>query len=453
MSLRSEIDARARAAAACVALVTLSASVREASAQEAGSLIAIGDASALERDGGERSSEDAAVSGDGEHAAGAATTSGTRGTSRTVGQESTREGEGACEEDPIPDGHLVRVETRVEPARPKVGDRVLITYRLIAPASDRVEFEPDPAAFAQPQNELEYARTQPDRDRRARSGPGGTVVGEVTVAVQPFKTGEVVIPRQLARLNAAGDVVRVCTPAVRFRVGDPFGNAPHPTPRDLTPPEEVTAETLRWRYVMLGVNAAFALIVSTIAVNSYLRSRPKPEPPPPPPVPPWILAIEALEVLSKSDLLSRGQTKEYYDQLSDIVRRYIGALRGFDALEMTTFEVLAKLKRVPIAGVTTAEVAHLLTECDLVKFARHVPSHQESEKILEVAFAIVRRSSPAGQRAREEAEARAKSEDRMAGKLDAKSAVAQERPREGASEGEGDGREGGRVVQHEEERG
>ncbi len=348
-----------------------------------------------------------------------------------------REGDGTCEEDPVPSGHEVRVETRVEPARPKVGDRVLITYRLFARSSDRVEFEPDPAAFAQPGDELEYARQQPDRDRRAHAGPSGTVYGEVSVAVQPFKTGEVVIPRQLARLNAAGDVVRVCTPSVRFRVGDPFGNTPHPTPRDLTPPEEVTAETLRWRYVMFGVDAAFVLIVATVALNTWARSRPKPEAPPPPPIPPWIVATEALEVLSRGDLLSRGLTKDYYDKLSDIVRRYVGALRNFDALEMTTVEVLAKLKRVPIAGVTTAEVAHLLTECDLVKFARHVPSHEESEQILDVAFTIVKRSSPAGLKS---AAALAAAQEALESKGDAKS-----EPKAESKEP--------KVVEHEEKRG
>ena len=42
--------------------------------------------------------------------------------------------------------------------------------------------------------------------------------------------------------------MRVCTPEVRFRVRDPFGNEPHPTPRDVTPPEAVTEDALRWRY-------------------------------------------------------------------------------------------------------------------------------------------------------------------------------------------------------------
>ncbi len=304
--------------------------------------------------------------------------------------------EGSCEEDRVPSGHVVRVETQVEPARPKIGDRVIITYRLIANSSDRLEFEPDPAVFAQPSNELEFARTQPDRDRRAHAGANGTVYGEVAVAVQSFKLGEIVIPRQLARLNAGGEIVRVCTPAVRFRVRDPFGNDPHPQPKELTPPEEVNADSLRWRYVMLGLNGAFLLILATLGMNAYVRSRPKIVPPPPPPVPGWILALEGLDVLSRSSLLSRGLTKDYYAQLSEIVRKYIGNLRGFDALEMTTDEVLWKLRRVPVAGVATTEIEHLLRECDLVKFARYVPSHEESDQILEQGYVIVRRSSPAG---------------------------------------------------------
>ncbi|MFO0559979.1 MAG: hypothetical protein U0269_18340 [Polyangiales bacterium] len=409
-----------RAAVSCVALAT-GVFASSASAQDAGSLA--DDASSQAAEASDASANGLVISPQSADAASGAP---------------ARADEGACEEDPVPSGHEVRIETRVSPARPKVGDRVLITYRLIARSSDRVEFEPDPAAFAQPGNEVEYARAQPDRDRQAHAGPNGTVYGEVSVAVQPFKTGEVVFARQLARLNAAGDVVRVCTPAVRFRVGDPFGNTAHPTPRDLTQPEEVTTDSLRWRYVMFGVDAAFALIVATVALNSWVRSRPKPEAPPPPPIPPWISATEALEVLSRSDLLSRGLTKDYYDQLSDIVRRYIGALRNFDALEMTTVEVLAKLKRVPIAGVTTAEVAHLLTECDLVKFARHVPSHEESEQILDVAFTIVKRSSPAGLKS---AASEAKSDE---GKSDGRDKPAKS---EGAEKPEST------VVEHEEKRG
>lgn len=303
---------------------------------------------------------------------------------------------GSCQSDPIPAGHEVRIETRVGPAQPVVGDRVIVTYRLLHRPSDRLEFEPDPVAFAQPEIELEYARQQPERDSRQHAGPGGLVYGEVAVAVQPFKTGEVVIPSQLARLNAAGDVIRVCTPEVRFRVREPFGNTAHPTPRDVTPPERVTRDALWLRMVALALDGVFVVVVSTLLVGMYLSRRPKPAAPPPPPRPPWVVALEDLDALGRSDLLSRGFTKDYYDAISDIVRRYVGATLGFDALEMTTDEVLSHVRRKPLPGVATAEIEHLLGECDLVKFARHVPSHEASESILQQAYAIVRRSSPAG---------------------------------------------------------
>jgi hypothetical protein len=303
---------------------------------------------------------------------------------------------GACQGDPIPAGHEVRIETLVRPAQPAVGERVLITYRLHHRPADRMEFDPDPVAFAQPGAELEYARQQPDRDRRQHAGTGGMVYGEVSVAVQPFKTGDVAIPAQLARLNAAGDVVRVCTPEVRFRVRDPFGNDPHPLPRDVTPPEVVTHDALSLRWVALALDGIFLVVLGTLAVSAYLARRPRPVAPPPPPRPAWIVAIEALDALGRSDLLARGLTKDYYDAISDIIRRYVGATLGFDALEMTTHEVITRVKRKGLPGVASAEVEHLLGECDLVKFARFVPSHEASEKILADAYAIVRRSSAAG---------------------------------------------------------
>lgn len=300
-----------------------------------------------------------------------------------------------CEADTVPAEHSVTVETRVLPSPPTLGDRVQITYRFVHARNDAVEFEPDPVAFAQPGRELEYARRQPERDRSSRPADGGRLAGEVTVAVQPFQTGEVVIAPQLARLRASGDVYRVCTPEVRFRVRDPFGNEPHPAPRDLTAPVPVTEDGYRLRFTALALDLLFVVVTLTLLVNAWLRSRPKPVPPPPPPEPAWITALRALDALGRSDLLSRGATKDYYDAVSDIVRRYVGALCGFDAIESTTDEVLAHLKRIPLPGVANAELAHLLGECDLVKFARYVPTHEESESVLGQAYSVIRRSSPA----------------------------------------------------------
>ena len=76
------------------------------------------------------------------------------------------------------------------------------------------------------------------------------------------------------------------------------------------------------------------------------------------------------------------------------MRRYLGGVRGFDAIEMTSDEILAYLRKYPLAGVTFVEVERLLRECDLVKFARYVPAHEESDEILALAVSLVERGRP-----------------------------------------------------------
>jgi hypothetical protein len=301
---------------------------------------------------------------------------------------------GACVSDPLPPDRAPTITATVEPAQPQVGDRVRITYRFRYRPSDRVEFDPDVVVYQQSAQELEYAREQPERDR-ARRADGDRVVSEVVVAVQPFRVADVVLAAQPARVNTGDEIARVCVPEVRFRVRSVFGNTPHPRPKDLTLPEDVRRDALRLRWIALGLDGVFLVVVTTLGLTAWWRRRPRIEPPPPPPRHPWLVAMEALEHIARGDLLSRGLTKDYYDAISDVIRRYIGGSKGFDAIEMTSGELRERLRSDPLPGVTNVEVERLLEECDLVKFARYVPSHEECEEVLKLALSIVQRGRPA----------------------------------------------------------
>ena len=74
-------------------------------------------------------------------------------------------------------------------------------------------------------------------------------------------------------------------------------------------------------------------------------TQPKPEPPPPPPRPPWDVALEELDEVRHAGLLEVERYGEYFDRMSDALRRYLGARFGFDGLESTTDEILAALKK------------------------------------------------------------------------------------------------------------
>jgi hypothetical protein len=301
---------------------------------------------------------------------------------------------GECVADPLPSDHAPAVEVTVNPPNPQVGDRVRVSWIFRYRTHDRVEFEPDAVALQQPAIELEYAREQPERDRSVHGERDGRLRSEVVVALQPFRAGDVVIRPMNARVNTGDEIARFCTPEVRFRVRSVFGNASHPQPRDITRPEDVRRDALTARWVTLGLDALFVAVVSALSVAAWLRRRPKVVPPPPPPRHPYFIAREALEVLSRGDLLARGLTKDYYDAISDVVRRYLGGVRAFDAIEMTTDEILAHLRKSPLPGVTFVEAENLLRECDLVKFARYVPAPEDSDEILAAAVSLVERGRP-----------------------------------------------------------
>jgi hypothetical protein len=93
--------------------------------------------------------------------------------------------------------------------------------------------------------------------------------------------------------------------------------------------------------------------------------------------------------LKGSDFLERKEIKKYYIILSDIIRKYLERRYQITALDRTTQEVRGELKRVKTEGEVTDLVYGFLFSCDLVKFARYIPSKEEIEKDWNEAFTIV----------------------------------------------------------------
>lgn len=87
-------------------------------------------------------------------------------------------------------------------------------------------------------------------------------------------------------------------------------------------------------------------------------------------------AYQALNQLQYSDLIRKGQMKLYFLKMSEILRRYFERRYQMHVLESTTFELKNNLK-----DKTSVENLKLIDEvlsfCDLVKFAKYVPSPLE----------------------------------------------------------------------------
>ena len=111
--------------------------------------------------------------------------------------------------------------------------------------------------------------------------------------------------------------------------------------------------------------------------------------------PAYQLAFDALDALKSKNLPAQGKIKEYYIQLSDIVRHYIESRFTIRAPEMTTEEFLFKLQEATLlTGNHKNLLKVFLKECDMVKFARYGPGVEEIDNSFNAAWRFIEETKP-----------------------------------------------------------
>jgi hypothetical protein len=142
---------------------------------------------------------------------------------------------------------------------------------------------------------------------------------------------------------------------------------------DIVPPRTAPvtfSEVLPWIIIAL-IAAALVYLLARFLPRNPLKRFVKPVPPP---EPAHIIALRELKTLREGELWQKGEVKEYYSRLSDILRRYIDNRYGISSPELTTDETVRMLQR---AAVTTSGqmglVKEVLSLSDMVKFAKYVP--------------------------------------------------------------------------------
>ncbi|MBK7938810.1 MAG: hypothetical protein IPJ82_17780 [Lewinellaceae bacterium] len=90
-------------------------------------------------------------------------------------------------------------------------------------------------------------------------------------------------------------------------------------------------------------------------------------------LPPHELALKKLDVLEQKQLWQKGQIKSYCAEITYILREYLEKRYRIPALESTSEEILAFLKRTDFPDTYREGLQNMLTEADLAKFARAIP--------------------------------------------------------------------------------
>lgn len=122
------------------------------------------------------------------------------------------------------------------------------------------------------------------------------------------------------------------------------------------------------------------VLLSAILGFIWWKRRPKASPiaqnSPAPLLPPHKIAHQQLQQLSQQQWWQQGKVKQYYTNLSDILRQYIEARYQKPAMEQTTDEILQSLDQ----EISTNELQTLkntLSLADMVKFAKATPTPEQ----------------------------------------------------------------------------
>lgn len=116
---------------------------------------------------------------------------------------------------------------------------------------------------------------------------------------------------------------------------------------------------------------------------------------PEPPQPPHVEAIRALETLHHQKLWQNNRYKQYYSALSDILRTYLAGRYGIGAMEMTTDEIIGAMRDVEgLPHKSAADLATVLRDADLAKFAKAEPDAEQNENDYLKAYYFVEETKP-----------------------------------------------------------
>jgi hypothetical protein len=110
--------------------------------------------------------------------------------------------------------------------------------------------------------------------------------------------------------------------------------------------------------------------------------------------PAHIIALRNLDTLKERKLWQQGKIKEYYSELTDIVRTYIENRFIINAMESTTEEIIIAFKDLDIDKDLKNELFRMLKSADFVKFAKATPLANENEHNLEFVYNFVYKTKP-----------------------------------------------------------
>lgn len=191
----------------------------------------------------------------------------------------------------------------------------------------------------------------------------------------------------LAYVDANGKTGAVTAAPVSLKVLSNLGDKPEDA--ELRPIQGIVPTSPVWRRYLPWAGGALIIAIVLAGISWWLKKRQRQSLNAELVDPPHIRAKREIESLISSRLFEKGRVKAFYFSFSQILRRYLEALRGFPAAELTTEEIAAS-----IDNDSDRELIYLLREADLVKFADAVPTTARKNQEIQDALAYITQTAP-----------------------------------------------------------
>ncbi len=147
-----------------------------------------------------------------------------------------------------------------------------------------------------------------------------------------------------------------------------------------------------WPYVA-GAFALVAILVAAIILFVRYRKRRRLRPaalPPEPEKSPQTIALETLRRIQEEKAYKTGDVKDYHTSITDTLRTYLENAFGVHAHELTTRQILDKLRYSGIPEPQLRALRTILFRADMVKFAKEKPDYTDNEEAVAQAIDFVK---------------------------------------------------------------
>lgn len=279
------------------------------------------------------------------------------------------------------------IETKIDAQQIVIGDQ--LRYFITA-TIDSTKAQLRWCAFPDTFNTLELV----EKGKIDTSRNGSTIVYKQRLLITGFDSGAYLIPPFVfATQNKNGTVDTLFTDSFRLMVNTVAVDTTKPFKaiKDIVAVQSSWLDNLP---AIIGLLVGLALIIWVVLYfikNKKLAQLQK--------APEKVetyheRTLRLLQELDNKQLWQQDKTKDYYTELSEVIRHYIEQRFKTNAMELTTDELLRKAKKHREMTSFRSSLKPLLEAADLAKFAKANPLPEEHIEAMELAINFVKISKP-----------------------------------------------------------